>query len=99
MRLLRRQRWEDNILDLKAYIRNALLITQQGLIQERENLQVMKMIMLAEDGDPFSLQQSLSVIENEIISRALAANLGHASKTARLLAVSERSFNRRINPS
>jgi DNA-binding NtrC family response regulator len=95
IRLLRRQRWEQNVIQLKVYIRNVLLLNHQGSIQERENLEVMKMILMAEEGSEFSLQRSLSVIEQGIIERALAKNAGHESKTAQLLGISVRSLRRK----
>jgi DNA-binding NtrC family response regulator len=93
--LLRRQQWKGNVLELKAYIRNVLLVNHRGCVQEMENFEVMKMILMAEEGSDFSLRQYLSVIEEGIINRALTRNSGSLSKTAHLLGMSERSFNRR----
>jgi DNA-binding NtrC family response regulator len=96
--LLRRQQWNDNVLELKAYIRNVLVVAHQGSMQEEENLEVMKMILMAEEGGEFSLRQCLSVIQEGIINRSLTKNSGRASKAAQLLGISERSFNRKIAP-
>lgn len=98
LKLLHQQRWEQNVIQLKAYIRSVLLLNQQESIQERENFEVMKMILMVEEGSEFSLQRSLSVIEEGIIGRALAKNAGHESKTARLLGISDRSFHRKMIP-
>ena len=95
LKLLQQQRWEQNVIQLKAYIRSVLLLNPQISIQERENLELMKMILMVEEGTAFSLPQSLSVIEEGIIGRALAKNAGHESKTAQLLGISERTFRRR----
>ena len=94
LRLLKRQRWEQNIMQLKAYVRSLLLLTNRNSIQEREKIELMKMIMLIEEEGEFSLRQSLSVIEQGIIQRALSKQAGHQTKSAQLLGISDRAFRR-----
>ncbi|MCX6132618.1 MAG: sigma 54-interacting transcriptional regulator [Ignavibacteriales bacterium] len=98
LKLLQKQRWEQNVIQLKAHIRSVLVVNPQTSIQERENLEVMKMILMIDEGTEFSLPQSLSVIEEAIIRRALAKNAGHEPKTAQSLGISERSFRRKTIP-
>jgi DNA-binding NtrC family response regulator len=99
LRLLRQQRWEHNVVQLKAYIRSLMLRNHRDSIQEREKIELMKMMLTIEEGNEFSLRQSLSVIEEGIIQRALLKNAGHQAKAAQLLGISDRAFRRtRTNP-
>ncbi len=95
IRLLQHQRWEQNVIQLKAYVRSILLPSLQESIQEQEKIELMKMMLMIEEGSEFSLRESLSVIEEGIIQRALAKNAGHQTRAAQLLGISDRAFRRR----
>ncbi len=95
--LLRQQRWEQNVVQLKAYIRSLLLPTHQDSIREREKIELMKMFSMIEEGSEFSLHQSLGLIQGYIIDRALHKCNGNKSQTAALLGLSDRSIRRRSN--
>lgn len=97
IRLMQHQRWEQNVIQLKAYVCSILLPSLQESIQEREKIEVMKMILMIEEGSEFSLRQSLSIIEEGIIQRALTKNGGHQSKAAQLLGINDRAFRRRTD--
>lgn len=97
LRLLQQQRWEHNVIQLKAYIRSILQLNHQESIQEEEKIEVMKMILMIDEGSEFSLRQSLSIIEEGIIQRALMKNAGHQTKAAQLLGISDRAFRRKTN--
>jgi DNA-binding NtrC family response regulator len=93
--LLRQQRWEQNILELKAYVRSLLLRSPRDSIHERETIELMKMMMMIEEGSEFSLRQSLSIIEDGMIKQARAKNAGHRTKAAQLLGINDRAFRRK----
>lgn len=90
-----KQNWPENVTELKAYIRSLIIPGYEGAIQEREKIEVMKMITMLEDGHEFSLRRSIDVIENGIIERALKKFDGHQVRAARLVGVSERTIRRR----
>jgi DNA-binding NtrC family response regulator len=90
-----KQKWPENVTELKAYIRSLIIPGYEGVIQEREKIEVMKMITMLEDGHEFSLRHSISVIENGIIQRALEKFDGHQLRAAQLLGLTERTIRRR----
>lgn len=90
-----KQKWPENVTELKAYIRSLIVPSYEGAIQEREKIEVMKMITMLEDGHEFSLRRSINVIENEIIQRALEKFGGHQVRAAQLLGLTERTIRRK----
>jgi DNA-binding NtrC family response regulator len=71
-----------------------MLPNHRDSLQEREKIELMKMIMMIEEGSEFSLRHSLSIIEQAIIQRALTKNSAHQSHAAQLLGISDRTFRR-----
>jgi DNA-binding NtrC family response regulator len=94
LKLLKQQRWDQNVLQLKAYIRSLLLPNHRDSIQEREKIELMRMIALIEEGNEFSLHQSLALIQRCIVDRALAKCNGRQSQAAALLGLTDRSIRR-----
>jgi two-component system response regulator HydG len=90
-----KQKWPENVTELKAYIRSLIVPSYEGAIQEREKIEVMKMITMLEDGHEFSLRHSINVIENGIIQRALKKFGGHQVRAAQLLGLTERTIRRK----
>jgi len=90
-----RQKWPENITGLKAYLRSLIIANYAGALQEREKIEVMKMITMLEDGSEFSLHRSIAVIEHGIIQRALEKCEGHQVRAAQLLGLTERTIRRR----
>ena len=94
LELLKQQRWEQNVLQLKAYIRSFLPPNHPDSIQEPEKIELMKMILMIEERSEFSLHQSISLIQQFIIDRALEKCNGRQSQAAALLGLSDRSVRR-----
>lgn len=93
---LMRHKWPENVTELKAYLRSLIVPNYESPLQEREKIEVTKMVMMVEEGKEFSLWQSLTVIEQKIIHRALGKYRGHRTKAAQMLGITERSVRRRI---
>lgn len=93
---LRRQIWEDNVRDLVAYIRSLIVFAFEEEIIQREKLELMKMLTLLEQGNEFSLEQSMAAIRRSIIERAVGQQRGHQGRTAELLGLSDREIRRQI---
>jgi DNA-binding NtrC family response regulator len=94
LRLLQQQRWVQNVIQLKAYIRSILMLNYQESILETEKIEVLKMLLMIEEGSEFSLREVLSTIEEGIIQRALTKNAGHRTKAAQLLGINDRVYRR-----
>jgi DNA-binding NtrC family response regulator len=95
-RFLRRQVWEDNVRDLVAYIRSLIVFAYEEEIIQREKLELMKMLTLLEQGNEFSLEESMAAIRRSIILRAAKRQGGHQGRTAELLGLSDREIRRKI---
>jgi DNA-binding NtrC family response regulator len=96
--LLLRHQWKENVTELKAYLKCLLPTTFLQALDEQEKIELMKMMLMIEEGNEFSLRQSLSVIEEGIIQRALKTNAGHQTKAAQLLGISDRALRRNTSP-
>ena len=92
--LLLKQRWPENVMGLKAYLRGLIPPTFEQALQEGERRELMKMYLSVEEGDEFSLHQSLSLIQRMIIDRGLERYNRDKSKTAAMLGISDRSVRR-----
>ena len=94
LELLKQQRWDQNVLQLKAYIRSLLLPNHPDLVYEREKIELMKMVVMIEEGNEFSLHQSLAQIQRCIIDRALHKCGGNRTAAAAMLGLTKRSVRR-----
>ena len=94
--LIQNQLWEDNARDLKAYVRNLMVLTPEEELRQYEKLELLKMISMVDEGDEFSIPASISKIEDGIIGRALVKHTGHMMNVAQHLGLSDRAVRRRI---
>ena len=94
--LLKEQPWEDNMRDLCSFIRSLMLFPFKDEFCNREKLEIVKMTMMIEAEEEFSLPAKLECIEHGIVRRAQQMNK-QRSKVARLLGLSERAIGRRMN--
>jgi transcriptional regulator with PAS, ATPase and Fis domain len=81
-------------MGLKAYLRGLIPPTFEQALEEGERRELMKMYLSVEEGDEFSLHQSLSLIQRMIIDRGLERYNRDKSKTAAMLGISDRSVRR-----
>ncbi len=94
LELLKQQRWDQNVLQLKAYIRSLLLPNHPDSIQEPEKIELMKMMLMIEEGSEFSLHESFGLIQKCIIDRALQKCGGNRTSAAAMLGLTKRSVLR-----
>ena len=93
--LLLKQSWPENVLGLKAYLRSLVVGSYREAWVHQERVELMKMNLMIEEGSEFSLRQSLLIIEEGIIQRALAKNAGHRTRAAQLLGITDRAYRRK----
>ena len=89
--------WLENITELKSYLRNLVVISHTEVERSREGQEFQKMLMMVEEGKPFSVKQSLARIEEGIVERALARSSGRQADAARLLGLTDRTIRRHMS--
>lgn len=89
--------WEENMSDLKAYLRIMAITSHKEAKRRYEFVQLEKMLMMLEEGKEFSLKTYLYLLENAMIERALNHTNGHQARAARLLGLTDRSIRRAID--
>lgn len=87
--------WETNVLQLKAFIHSLITYTYGDAILQPEKIEVSKMLLMLAEGREFSLRQSISIIEDAVIERAIKKYDGHQQKAAQMLGLTGRSIRRR----
>jgi len=97
LELLKTQYWEDNVRDLIAFIRSLVLFPFKEEILEREKLELVKIAMMIEGEQEFSLTANLGNVERNIVTRAIQKLNNHKGRVAQLLGLSERAIGRKIN--
>jgi DNA-binding NtrC family response regulator len=95
-KLLLKQPWPENVLGLKAYVRSLVVGNYRDALDESERREVMKMIMLIEEGHEFSLHDAIALIQQSITSQACTRCDGKQSKAAVMLGVSDRTVRRAL---
>ncbi len=87
-----RQRWEENVLQLKAFVASLVTPSFESLLSQHERIEIAKIALMIDEGKEFSLKQSLARIEACVVSRALAKFAGCQSRTAQQLGTTDRSI-------
>ena len=97
LELLKSQRWEDNVRDLITFIRSLVLFPFKEELLERGKLELVKMAMMIDAEQEFSLPSRLGSVERSIVDRAVQKLNHHKAKVAQLLGLSERAIGRKVN--
>jgi len=94
LEIMKNHAWRENVRDLKAFIRCLVMFPYEEEICQEEKIEVMKMLIMLEEGNEFSIHDSLSRIQAGILERALKKFNKRISGAARILGISDRSFRR-----
>jgi DNA-binding NtrC family response regulator len=86
--------WQDNIRDLMAFLRNMLIFPYEYELHQTEKLEVMKMLIMMENGNEFSLPNSMTIIENSVVNQAVQKYSGRQTKIALMLGLTDRTVRR-----
>jgi len=92
--LLMNQSWPGNVLQLKAFIHSLITPNYDYALLQAEKIEVSKMLLMLDEGREFSLRDSMSIIEDGIIQRAMDRFEGQ-QKTAQILGLTGRTIRRR----
>jgi DNA-binding NtrC family response regulator len=92
--LLIRQRWENNILDLKSFIKTLHVPPVDDLIQQNDRIELSKMNLLIDEGREFSLKDALTRIEQIIVKQAMIKHEKCQVKVAQSLGMTDRAIRR-----
>lgn len=90
--LIQNHHWDENILDLKAFIASLQKPCLDIAIQQKGFIELAKMKMMIEEGKEFSVKYSLSVIEKQVVQEAMAKYDSSQSETAKAIGFSDRGI-------
>jgi len=99
--VLVRQRWKENIRELKSVIDRSVLFSTGGMFTlppelTDEKTEVVKMINNILTGQEFEINKSLDIIERGIVERALERFGYNQSKAAQFLGMTEQTLRYRL---
>jgi DNA-binding NtrC family response regulator len=92
VKLLQRNRWNENILELKSFIKTFDMPPDEIAIQQKDRIELAKMNLMIDEGREFSLKDSVSVIEKGIIQRTLKKHDDCQAKAAQSLGITDRKI-------
>jgi DNA-binding NtrC family response regulator len=99
--VLVRQRWKENIRELKSVIDRSILFSTSGMFTlppelTDEKTEVVRMINNILTGQEFEINKSLDIIERGIVERALERFGFNQSKAAQFLGMTEQTLRYRL---
>ncbi len=99
--VLVRQKWRENIRELKSVIDRSVMFSQGGMFTlppelTDEKTEVVKMINNILTGQEFEINKSLDIIERGIVERALERFGFNQSKAAQFLGMTEQTLRYRL---
>jgi len=99
--VLVRQRWKENIRELKSVVDRSVLFSTGGMFTlppelTDEKTEVVKMINNILTGQEFEINKSLDIIERGIVERALERFGFNQSKAAQFLGMTEQTLRYRL---
>jgi two-component system response regulator HydG len=92
IKLLQRNRWNENILELKSFIKTFDMPPDEIAIQQKDRIELAKMNLMIDEAKEFSLKDSVSVIEKGIIQRTLKKHDDCQAKAAQSLGITDRKI-------
>jgi len=91
IKLLQRNRWNENILELKSFIKTFDMPPDEIAIQQKDRIELAKMNLMIEEGKEFSLKDSVSRIEKTMVRQALKKHADCQAKTAQSIGLTDRA--------
>ncbi|RPI04656.1 MAG: hypothetical protein EHM64_09285 [Ignavibacteriae bacterium] len=97
VKLLQYNKWNENILELKSFIKTLQVIPDEVALQQKDRIELAKMNLMIEEGREFSLRDSITNIETSIVRYALNKQSENQVKAAQSLGISDRGIRRILN--
>jgi DNA-binding NtrC family response regulator len=92
VKLLQRNKWNENILELKSFVKTLQVMPDDVAIRQKDRIQLAKMNLMIDEGKEFSLKDSLSKTEQWFIDKALKKHEGIQAKAAKSLGITDRTI-------
>ena len=94
IKLLLRNRWNENILELKSFIKTFDMPPDEIAIQQKDRIELAKMNLMIDEGREFSLKDSLSQIGKGMVIQTLQKHSNSQIKTAQALGLTDGAIRR-----
>jgi DNA-binding NtrC family response regulator len=94
IKLLQRNRWNENILELKSFIKTFDMPPDEIAIQQKDRIEIAKMNLMIDEAKEFSLKESVSRIEKTMVRQALKKHDSCQTETAQALGMSDFNIRR-----
>ena len=91
VKLLQRNRWNENILELKSFVKTLQVMPDDVAIQQKDRIQLAKMNLMIDEGKEFSLKKSLSGLEKNLVKRTSLKYNNVYAKTSKALGLTDRA--------
>jgi DNA-binding NtrC family response regulator len=91
VKLLQRNRWNENILELKSFVKTLQVMPDDVAIQQKDKIQLAKMNLMIDEGKEFSLKKSLSGLEKDLVKRTSLKYDNVYAKTSKALGLTDRA--------
>lgn len=91
VKLLQRNRWNENILELKSFVKTLQVMPDDEAIRQKDRIQLAKMNLMIDEGKEFSLKKSLSGLEKDLVKRTSLKYNNVYAKTSKALGLTDRA--------
>ena len=91
IKLILSHRWNENILELKSFIKTFDMPPDEIAIQQKDKIELAKMNLMIDEAKEFSLKKSLSRLEKNIVGRTMLKYNNVQSNTSKALGLTDRA--------
>ena len=91
VKLLQSNRWNENILELKSFVKTLQVMPDDVAIRQKDRIQLAKMNLMIDEGKEFSLKKSLSGLEKDFVKRTSLKYNNVYAKTSKALGLTDRA--------
>jgi two-component system response regulator HydG len=92
IKLLLRNKWNENILELKSFIKTLKVLPDEIAIRQKDRIELAKINLMIDEGREFSLKESLSTMEKGVVKQALKKHCNSQIKAAQALGMTDRTI-------